>query len=100
MTFLQSFLLFHASVLKPDLHLRFVESERGGDLDTARASEVPIEVKLLLQLRQLFIRKVRPTEVRMSGCADSASWRRAIASAGCTPVDGAVAVRRVFCVLR
>lgn len=46
-------LLLHAPVLEPDLHLRLVELERGGDLHAPRARQVLAEVELLLQLRQL-----------------------------------------------
>lgn len=46
-------LLLHASVLEPDLHLRLVELERGGDLHAPRTRQVLAEVELLLQLRQL-----------------------------------------------
>lgn len=99
MTFLQSFLLFHTSVLKPDFHLCFIETERGSDLDAPCSSEVPIEVELLLQLRQLFVRKVRPTEVWLSRRAHSAAWRRDIAPAA-VPVHAGVVVRSVFRVFR
>lgn len=46
-------LLLHAPVLEPDLHLRLVELERGGDLHAPRPRQVLAEVELLLQLRQL-----------------------------------------------
>lgn len=46
-------LLLHAPVLEPDLHLRLVQLERGGDLHAPRPRQVLAEVELLLQLRQL-----------------------------------------------
>jgi len=59
-----SLLLLHAAVLEPDLDLRLVEAERGGDLDAARARQVAVEVELLLQLGQLLVGEVRSAEVR------------------------------------
>jgi len=60
--FLPLFLL-HPSILEPDLHLRFVERQRGGDLDAPGSGQVTIEVKFLLQLGQLFIGEVGAAEV-------------------------------------
>jgi len=57
-------LLLHASILEPDLHLSFVESERGGDLDAARSGQVAVEVELLLELGQLLVGEVGAAEVR------------------------------------
>lgn len=58
-------LLLHASILEPDLHLSFVESERGGDLDAARSGQVAVEVELLLELGQLLVGEVGAAEVRL-----------------------------------
>jgi len=53
-----------ATVLEPDLDLRLVEAERGGDLDAARAGQVPVEVELLLEFGQLLVGEVGSAEVR------------------------------------
>ena len=64
---LQPFLLLHSAVLKPDFHLRLIESERGGDLDAPRARQVAIEVEFLLELSQLLVGEVGAAAVRRSG---------------------------------
>lgn len=46
-------LLLHAAVLEPDLHLGVAEAQRTGHLQAAGPRQVPAEVKLLLQLREL-----------------------------------------------
>lgn len=46
-------LLLHAAVLEPDLHLGVAEAQRAGHLEAAGPRQVPAEVKLLLQLREL-----------------------------------------------
>lgn len=46
-------LLLHAPVLEPDLHLRFIELQGGGDLHPPGTAQVFVEMKFLLQLRQL-----------------------------------------------
>lgn len=46
-------LLLHAPVLEPDLYLRLVQLQRGGDLHPTRSRQVLAEVELLLQFRQL-----------------------------------------------
>lgn len=47
------FLLLHPPVLEPDLHLRLVELEGGGDLHPPGPGQVLVEMKLLLQLGEL-----------------------------------------------
>lgn len=56
---LHALLLLHSPVLKPDLHLRLVELQRGRDFDAPRARQVLVEVELLLQLGELLVREVR-----------------------------------------
>ena len=63
---LHPFLLFHAAILKPDFHLRLVESQRRGDLDAPRASQVLVEVEFFLEFGQLFVCEVRSTHVRLT----------------------------------
>ena len=65
-TVLESLLLFHASILEPDLDLRLVESERRSDLDPPCSRQVLVEVKLLLELSQLFVGEIRATHVRLT----------------------------------
>jgi len=60
---LHSLLLFHPSVLEPDLDLRLVELERAGDFDPARPRQVLVKVELLLQFGQLLGREVGPARV-------------------------------------
>ena len=56
-------LLLHSTVLEPDLHLRLVEAEGGGNLDATGARQVPVEVEFLLQLRQLSVGEVGTTQL-------------------------------------
>jgi len=58
------FLLLHASILEPYLDLRFVESERHGDLHSTGASQIPIEVELFFQFGELLVGEVRSAEIR------------------------------------
>ena len=46
-------LVFHPSVLKPDLYLALGEIKEVGHLDAPRAAQVPVKVELLLQFHQL-----------------------------------------------
>jgi len=48
-----AFLLLHAPVLEPDLHLRFIELQGSGDLHPPGAAQVFVEMEFFLQLRQL-----------------------------------------------
>jgi len=59
--FFDALFLLHSTVLEPDLHLRFVQTEGSRDFDASGSRQVFVEVKFLLQFRQLFIRKVRST---------------------------------------
>lgn len=52
--FFGSLLLFHSSILKPNLDLRFVQLQTGRDFDASSSSEVPVKMKFLLELGQLF----------------------------------------------
>jgi len=58
-------LLLHATILKPDLDLRLVQTERRRDLDAASSRQVAIEVELFLELGQLLVGEVGAAEV---GC--------------------------------
>lgn len=60
---LDSLLLLHPPILEPNLHLGFVQLEDGRYLNPAGSRQILVEVELLLQLSQLFIRKVRPSRV-------------------------------------
>lgn len=51
-------LLLHAPVLEPNLDLRLVELQGGGDLHPAGPAQVLVEMELLLQLGQLPRREV------------------------------------------
>lgn len=42
------YLLLHASVLEPDLHLRLVQAETLRDLDPSRPGQVLVRAELLL----------------------------------------------------
>ena len=88
---LQPLLLLHAAVLEPDLDLRLVEAERGGDLDAAGARQVAVEVELLLQFGQLLVGEVRPAAV---GGRHS---RRHQLVVRLTRVDAVVQHRRRYC---
>lgn len=57
---LLSLLLFHSAVLKPYLHLCLVQLERGSNFDSPRSREIFAEVKLFLELRELFRCEIRP----------------------------------------
>lgn len=57
---LLSLLLFHSAVLKPYLHLCLVQLERGRDFDSPCSREILAEVKLFLELRELFRCEIRP----------------------------------------
>lgn len=50
------FLPFHASILEPDLDLAFSQTELMSYLDATAASQVPVEVKLLLEFQRLMTR--------------------------------------------
>ena len=56
------FLPLHPPVLEPDLDLPLREAEGMGDLDPPSARQVPVEVKLFLQLQGLVpgVRSSRP----------------------------------------
>ena len=54
------FFPLHSSVLKPDLDLPLRQTQRMRDFDPAPAREVPVEVELFFQLRQLFVGEVGP----------------------------------------
>ena len=49
------------------LYLGLVETKYGGDLDPSGSRQVSVEMKLLLQFRQLFVGKVGSTEIRRQG---------------------------------
>jgi len=49
-----------ASILEPDLHLRFSQTQRGSQTRTLRGAEIPLEVKGGLQLEDLSTREHRP----------------------------------------
>lgn len=51
---------FHPSVLKPNLYLAFRKTQAFGDFASSRTAEVFVEVKLLLQLKQLSVRVACP----------------------------------------
>lgn len=57
---LLSLLLFHSAVLKPYLNLCLVQLKRGSNFNSPRSGEILAEVKLFLELRQLFRCKIRP----------------------------------------
>ena len=59
-TLFHPLLLLHAAVLEPDLDLGLVQLKRPRDLYPARPRQVLVEVKLFLQLSQLFRREVGP----------------------------------------
>jgi hypothetical protein len=66
-------LFFKIVPLIMDLTLRLVEAERRGDFDPSRARQVFVEVKLLLQFRQLFVgevRSVREFQDQLDGLGD------------------------------
>ena len=65
LVFLDPFLLLHPSVLEPNLDLCLVESECWGDLDTASAGEVLVEMELLLEFSELFVGEVSSSEIRL-----------------------------------
>ena len=51
---LHALLLLHPPVLEPDLHLRLVELEGGGDFDPSGSGQIFVEMEFFLQFRQLF----------------------------------------------
>ena len=59
-TLFHPLLLLHAAVLEPDLDLGLIQLKRPCDLYPARPRQVLVEVKLFLQLSQLFRREVGP----------------------------------------
>jgi len=85
---LQALLLLHAAVLEPDLDLRLVQAERGGDLDAARARQVAVEVKLFLEFGQLFVGEV---------CSAAVGHSRQLGMC-LTGVDAVVEHRSRYCI--
>lgn len=71
---LLSFLLLHSAVLEPDLHLGLVELQGRGDLHPAGARQVLVEVKLLLQLRELLGGEVGAHCVGLTGIAELSNF--------------------------
>lgn len=63
---LLSLLLLHSAVLKPNLDLCLVQLERGSDFDSPRSREILAEVKLFLELCELFGSEIRPNCVLRS----------------------------------
>ncbi len=60
---LHLFLLLHPPVLEPDLDLRFVQSQHGGDFYSPCPREVLVEMKFLLEFCKLFVGEVGPAVV-------------------------------------
>lgn len=67
-SFLHSLLLLHPPVLEPNFHLRLVQLQRRSDLYAPCPGQVLVEVKLLLQFRQLLVREIRSTGVIEATC--------------------------------
>lgn len=63
---LLSLLLLHSAVLKPYLNLCLVQLERGSNFDSPRSGEILAEVKLFLELCELFGCEIRPNCVLRS----------------------------------
>lgn len=61
--FFLPFLLLHSPVLEPDLNLRLVELEGGGDFHPPGPGQVLVEMKLLLQLGELLSGEVSSDSV-------------------------------------
>lgn len=59
-----SFLLFHPAVLEPDFDLGVIQLQGVGYLDASGSSQVLIEMKLLLQFRQLLGAEIRADRAR------------------------------------
>lgn len=57
---------FHASVLEPDFDLSLAEAKRVGDLYSAPPGEIPVKVKLLLELEDLLSGVRRPRSLVVS----------------------------------
>lgn len=60
---LHPLLLLHPPVLEPDFHLGLVQLKSPRNFDPPGPRQVLVEVELLLQLRQLLRREVRPPRV-------------------------------------
>lgn len=57
---LLSLLLFHSAVLEPYFHLCLVQLEGGSDFHSPRSREILAEVKLFLELCELFGCEIGP----------------------------------------
>lgn len=66
-SFLFPLLLFHPPILEPDFYLSLVQLQSSSDLHSPGSSEILAEVKLFLQLRQLFGGEIGPDRAGMDG---------------------------------
>ena len=67
---------FHPSVLKPDFDLPLGETKSVGDLDPPPPGQVPVKMKLLLQLQDLLPGVSCPGPLGLGPCVVRVHWER------------------------
>ena len=67
-----SLLLFHASILKPDFHLGFVQSQGSRNFNATGPRQIFVEMELFFQFCELFVGKIGASSTVASSGPESA----------------------------